>query len=212
MEKKMLKLHGAPLSNYYNMVKSALLEKNMDFEEVFTPPSQDAEYRARSSMGKIPCLETEQGFLAETSAILDYLEEIQATPPLLPADPYQRAKVRELTQSLELYIELVARQGYNALRGKDVPQQTKDSIKTDLEKGIVAIQQLASFSPWIAGDQFTYADIVGYFSFVLANLSAKANADMDLFESLTGASEWFEKVGQRDSVKKALADQAAARG
>lgn len=208
----MLKLHGAPLSNYYNMAKTALLEKGMEFEEVLTPPSQEADYLAKSSMGKIPCLETDQGFMAETSAILDYLEEIEAETPLLPADPYQRAKVRELARSLELYVELVARPGYNALRGKDVPEHAIEAIKAGLPKGMAAIQSLAKFSPWIAGDQFTYADIVGYFTFVLAKLSAEANADLDLFAQFPGASEWFDKVGERDSVKKALADQKAARG
>ena len=76
----MIKLHGAPLSNYYNMVKTALLEKNISFEEVLTPPSQNPDYLAKSVMGKIPCIETKRGFLAETHAILDYLEESHATP------------------------------------------------------------------------------------------------------------------------------------
>lgn len=208
----MLKLHGAPMSNYYNMAKTALLEKGVEFEEVLTPPSQDADYLTKSTMGKIPCLETDHGFLAETSAILDYLEEIETDTPLLPADPYQRAKVRELARSLELYVELVGRQGYNALRGNEVPEHAIDAIKEGLPKGISAIQRLAKFSPWIAGDQFTYADIVGYFTFILARLSAKANAELDLFEQFPGASEWYARVGERDSVKQVLADQKAARG
>ena len=47
----MIKLYGAPLSNYYNMVKVALLEKGLAFEEVLTPPSQDAGYLAKRPMG-----------------------------------------------------------------------------------------------------------------------------------------------------------------
>ena len=207
----MLRLHGAPLSNYYNMVKTALLEKGVEFEEVLTPPSQESDYLAKSTMGKIPCLETDQGFLAETGAILDYLEEIETDTPLLPSDPYQRAKTRELARSLELYVELVGRQGYNALRGNEVPEHAIEAIKAGLPKGVAAIQRLAKFSPWIAGDQFTYADIVGYFTFILAKLSAKANAELDLFAEFRGASDWYAKVGERDSVKQALADQKAAR-
>ena len=207
----MLKLHGAPLSNYYNMAKTALLEKGVEFEEVLTPPSQEADYLAKSTMGKIPCLETDHGFLAETDAILDYLEEIETDTPLLPADPYERAKVRELARSLELYVELVARQGYNALRGNEVPEHAIEAIKAGLPKGVSAVQRLAKFSPWIAGDQFTHADIIGYFTFILAKLSAKANAELDLFAEFPGASEWYARVGERDSVKKALADQKDAR-
>ena len=207
----MIKLYGAPLSNYYNMVKTALIEKGIEYEAVMQPPSQEDDYRARSAMGKIPCIETERGFLAESSAILDHLEEIQPEPALLPADPYARAKVRELSRSLELYIELVARRGYGALRGKDPADDVKAEIKGELERGVEAIRRLAKFSPWIAGDTFTYADLVGYFAFFLGNMSAKANADMDLLDAIPGAQAWFDKVGERGSVKQALADQAAAR-
>jgi glutathione S-transferase len=207
----MLKLYGAPLSNYYNMVKTALLEKNIPFEAVFVPPSQDADYLAKSPMGKIPCIETERGFLAETSAILDYLEETHPKPALLPPDPFARAKTRELAQSIELYIELVARRGLGVLFNRPVPDDVKASIKADLPKGIAAVKRLAKFSPWIAGSEFTYADLVGYWSFLLGNLSATQNAGIDVLDELPGAKAWFERVGERDSVKKALADQAAAR-
>lgn len=203
----MLKLYGAPLSNYYNMVKAALLEKGIEFEEVMTPPSQESTYLARSAMGKIPCIETEHGYLAESLAILDYIEDAYPQPPLLPADPWARAKARELAQSLPLYVELVARRGYGALRGQEVPDAVKDGIKADLAKGAAAISRLARFSPWIAGDAFTYVDIVGYFTFIYAARSADANAGMDLMAEIPGAKDWYERVGQRESIKQALAAQ-----
>jgi glutathione S-transferase len=207
----MLKLHGAALSNYYNMVKTAMLEKGIEFEEVLAPPSQEAAYLARSPMGKIPCLEKDGQFLSETSAILSYLELTTPEPKLLPADPFERAKVRELSQSLELYIELVARRGYGALRGQPVADEVKESIGNDLKKGAAAIGRLAKFSPWIAGSDFSQADLVGYFTFILAVPSAKANTGIDLLELLPGAKAWYEQVGARASVKQAVADQAAMR-
>jgi|TARA_Y100000310_G_C20627334_1_gene786672 glutathione S-transferase len=203
----MLKLHGAPLSNYYNMVKTALLEKGLDYEAVIAPPSQEEDFLTKSPMGKIPCLETDGGFVAESLAIIEYLEEIQPEPALLPADPYARAKVRELMLALELYVELVARRGFGALRGRPVAEDVVEALKADLPKGIAAVQRLVKFSPWIAGEQFTYADLVGYFTFTLASLSAKANAEIDLFEQLPGSKAWFDAVAARDSVKQAVADQ-----
>ncbi len=207
----MIRLHGAPLSNYYNIVKTALLEKNIPFEAVPARPSQDPTHLAMSPMGKIPCIQTDAGYLAETHAILDYLEESQPTPALLPADPFARAKVRELVQSLELYIELVARRGLGALFGREVPEDVKAEIARDLPKGIAAVGKLVKFSPWIAGDQFTYADLFGYWAFSLASLSAKQNAGIDLLAQIPGAQAWYDAVAARDSVKQALADQAAAR-
>src|SRR5262245_20232855 len=108
----MLQLHGFPLSNYFNMVKAALLEKGIEFEHVPTRPSQDAQYLAKSPMGKVPCIGTEQGFLSETQVICQYLEELQPEPALLPRSAFERAKVRELMHELELYIELPARTCY----------------------------------------------------------------------------------------------------
>lgn len=65
----MLKLYGFPLSNYYNKVKLVLLEKGIPFEEVHAPvgPGSDPEAHAdKSPLGKVPYIETEQGFLCES--------------------------------------------------------------------------------------------------------------------------------------------------
>ena len=82
----MLKLHGFAVSNYYNMVKLALLEKGLPFEEVLFVPNQTPQALAISPRGKVPVLETEHGFLSETTVILDYIEQTQGGKPLLPAD------------------------------------------------------------------------------------------------------------------------------
>lgn len=206
----MLKLHGAPMSNYYNMVKVALLEKRLPFEEVFQPPTQDEPYLAKSPMGKIPTLETGQGFITETHAILEYLEDAYPRPAFAPADPFARAKLRELTQSLELYIELVARRGLGVLFGRPVADDVKAGIRTDLEKGIKAVNRLLQFKPWVAGQDISYGDFVLYYTLALGAISAKANADIDLVEAL-GAGAWNTRMAARDSVKKADADAAAFR-
>ncbi len=207
----MIQLHGFAGSNYRNMVASALYEKGIAFQAAGGAPSQDAAYLSKSPMGKIPCLEVDGRFLSETRAMLDYLEESRPSPALLPKDPFERAKVRELAQALELYIELVARRGYAVLFGREVPTEVKEGLKRDLTKSVAAISRLARFSPWIAGDAFSYADLVGYWSLVLANISAQQNAGIDLLEAIPGARAWYERVGARDAVKKVLDEQAAAR-
>ena len=206
----MLKLYGAPLSNYYNMVKISLLEKRLPFEEVLRPPTQEADYLVKSPMGKIPTLETERGFITETHAILDYLEDAYPRPAFLPADPFARAKVRELTQAIELYIELVARRGFGVLFGRPVPDDVKAGIKPDLVKGVAALKRLLQFKPWVAGQDMSYADFVLYYTLALGNLSAKANADMDLVAEL-GAQAWHTRMGARDSVRAANAASDAFR-
>ena len=44
---EMIKLHGVPVSNYYNMAKLAMLEKGIDFEEIANPASQETEFKKK---------------------------------------------------------------------------------------------------------------------------------------------------------------------
>ena len=98
----MLKLHGFAISNYYNIVKHAMMIKGIAFEEVFAPPSQEPEMLANSPMGKVPFLETESGILTEASVILEYLEEAYPEVPLYPADAFERARVKQIIKTIEL--------------------------------------------------------------------------------------------------------------
>jgi len=206
----MLVLHGFPISNYTNMVRAALLEKGIEFEAVADAPSQDPGFLAISPMGKVPCLQTDHGYLVETPAILDYLEEIHPEPALLPADPFARAKARELAQALALYVDLTARKGIAVLFGREVPDHVKAGMRRDLPKGLAAIARLAKFSPWIAGESFTYADLVGYYAFQLAIRISAPTIDLDPLAEIPGAAAWHGRVGARESVRTADAEMAQA--
>jgi glutathione S-transferase len=202
----MLMLHGRPRSNYYNAVKALLIEKDIAFEEVLetVPPSK--EFLKISPMSKVPCLVTPSGPITETTAILEYVEETHPEVPMMPDDAYARAKLRELCKTLELYIEWAARRGYGALRGEEVAEHEKAGIEKTLTQSASAVNHLASFSPWITGEDFTCADIFGYFMLVYAIPSAKANADIDLLAAIPGSADWFANVEQRPSMQRVLAD------
>jgi glutathione S-transferase len=99
----MITLCGIAISNYYNKVKLALLEKGIPFEEErVNTGSKDEAVLSCSPLGKVPFIRTAQGPLCESEAIMGYLEAIHPQPPLLPADPYAAAKVRELSIFVDL--------------------------------------------------------------------------------------------------------------
>ena len=204
----MIKLYGFTVSNYFNMVKMALLEKGIEFDFVDTMPSQENDYLAKSPMGKVPCIETEHGFLSETSVIMEYLEESYAGPTLLPADPIARAEVRELAKEIELYIELPARTCFaEAFFGGSVSDETKDKAKTNLDKGIACLKRKGKFSPYVAGDAFTYADIMFLYTVGLAGACAAKVLDMDLLVDFPQARELAAMLGERESAKQVAEDQ-----
>src|SRR5437899_4582566 len=122
----MLKLHGFAVSNYYNKVKLVLLEKDLPFEEVLVWADRSPTLLVNSPLGKVPYLETEHGVLCESQVQVDYLEAAYPQRPLLPAEPFAAAKVREVMAFLELHLELVARELYaEAFFGGTVSEEVK---------------------------------------------------------------------------------------
>jgi len=207
----MIKLYGFPMSNYFNMVKAALLEKGVPFEYVPTRPSQEADYLAKSPAGKVPCIETEEGWLSETQTLLEYIEECHPEPALLPRDHFARAKVRELMHALELYIELPARNCYPAtFFGSEIGEGAKAYAKEQLTKGARSIRQLARFNPYIAGPELTLADLIGLYSLPIADRVTKKLWDWDLLADLPGASEWMKTMNARPAMQTIRNDQRAA--
>ncbi len=205
-----LKLHGMPLSNYYNMVKTVLLEKGMDFEEVVVKPNQEEGYLEQSPMGKVPCLETNEGFLTETSVIINYIDALGEGPSFYPASPYQRAKVEELIHYMELYIELPARRLYGEVFfGKEPNEALREEVRAQLEKGFKALARIARFEPYIAGNEITYADFFFRFSINLATVVAKKALSWDAFNEIENIKPLLALMDERESVQRAMADQQA---
>jgi len=207
----MIKLHGVPLSNYYNMAKLAMLEKGIEFEEVTNPASQEAAYKKKSPMGKMPFIETDEGCLAETSVILDYLEAIKPTPSLYPAGAFARAKTQEIMRILELYIELAARRHYGHVFFKGPKSESAvEEVRPVMVNGLGALKQLCNFGPYLTGAQFTYADIVAHNTFGYAGMVAKAVYGWDIVAEVPGLGAALAAIAARDNTKKVDADQQAA--
>jgi glutathione S-transferase len=209
----MLKLCGFHISNYHNKVRIALLEKGIPFEEdAGCKPSQNEDWLARSPMGKVPILELEGGRrIAESEVICEYLEEAYPQKPLLPKDPYQRAKVRELVTFIELHIELVARRMYGKVFFKrDVSPETLATTEKDLAKGIRGLKALAKFSPYIAGAQLTLADCAAFVSLPLVSLATKHGYGRDFLDDLPQIKPYLQMLGERPAFAKVHEDRKAA--
>ena len=206
----MLTLCGFPISNYYNKVKLALLEKGLPFdEEIVTLPISSEAALAASPLGKVPFLRTPNGSLCESQAIMEYIEAAHPVPALLPADPFASAKVRELITFIELHLELVARELYGqAFFGGTVSDGLKARVRKQLEKNIPAFKGLAKFSPFVAGDQFTQADCAAFASLPLVGMATRAVLGEDLLlASSIDYKPYIRMISERPSAKKVLADR-----
>ena len=61
------------------------------------------EHLARNPFGRLPVLELDDGrHLLESLAIIEYLEDLHPSPPMIGREPLERARVRELERIAEL--------------------------------------------------------------------------------------------------------------
>jgi glutathione S-transferase len=209
----MITLCGFAVSNYFNKVKLALLEKNVPFtEELVMTKSTDPAVLEASPLAKIPFIRTPQGALCESQAIVDYLEAAYPNPPLVPADPYAAAKVRELITFIDLHLELVVRDLYpQAFFGGTVSDGTKARVKAQLEKNIAGFKRLAKFSPYVAGDTFTQADCSAWTNLPLLGSATKLVYGEDLLLAAgIDYKPYLKLVGERPTAQKVSADRKAA--
>jgi glutathione S-transferase len=207
----MLELGGFAISNYYNKVKVALLEKGVPFEEEFRLTSQENDMLARSPMGKVPYLDIDGQHLCESQVICEYIEDTYPQTPLYPKDALERARVRELIAVLELHLELVARRLYpQAFFGGAVSDEVRSHVEKDLAKGVRAFKHLAKFAPYAAGGSLTYADCAAAVHLPLVSLSSKIVYGRDVLGDYAPVRPYLKMINERPAFRKMNDDRKAA--
>ncbi|HKA56122.1 MAG TPA: glutathione S-transferase family protein [Candidatus Binatia bacterium] len=96
----MIKLYDFPMSPRARKPRIVLAEKGLQYEKVnidITKGEQKKpEYLAVNPYGKVPSLQDDGTTVYESSIIMEYLNDKYPNPPLMPADPGQRARARVL--------------------------------------------------------------------------------------------------------------------
>jgi glutathione S-transferase len=208
----MITLYGFAISNYYNKVKFALLEKEIPFTEEFLAPSQEESVLKRSPLGKVPFIKTAEGYLSESQAIVEYLEDAFPEKPLFPSNAFDRAKHREFIQHLELNVELIARRIYGeALFGNPASQEVKDEVKKKVETGLIGLAKLFKFSPYALGDQFSLADVLAWPHLQLIGFTTEKVYGTDLVaEHIPGVADYIKLIESRPHAQLVSKDRAEA--
>jgi len=87
-------LYGSTMSPFVRKVAAYAAEKGIDLELQPTGfPNPTPEFRAASPFGKMPALVDGDYSLADSSAIIHYLEAKYPEPELIPSDPRERGRV-----------------------------------------------------------------------------------------------------------------------
>ncbi len=208
----MLKLCGFRVSNYHNKVLIALYEKGVAFEEDSNCfPSQEDEYLAKSPMGKVPYLSVDGTLLRESGVILEYLEDAYPERPLLPKDPLERARGRELLAFMELHLELVVRRLYGGLFfGRPYTDETKSEVERGIAKGVRAFKAVARFEPFLAGPALTLADCAAFVHLPIVSMATRQAYGRDALEDIPQLKPYLKMLGERPAFARVNEGRKAA--
>lgn len=202
-----VRLHGYAVSNYFNIVRAALMEKDVDFDIVTVRASQDSEFLAHSPMGKIPVLETPQGWISETIAILEYIEDTQSGPRLHPVDPYRRARCRQIINIVQMYVEVPVRSLFpGVFMGGQNSRETEEAARSMLRRASDALGRLGAPWPFLLGKELSYADLFSYYCFDIAERVTCFVYGKSFLAQRDGLEAWFALMSKRASTQRVIAD------
>ena len=203
-----MKLHYHPISTYSQKVLIALYEKGLEFESEIVQlmdPDANAAYRETYPLGKIPCLALENGHLIpESSIIIEYIDDM-AGPALIAGDATAtrqiRFKDRMLALSLTATVTALLFQGIKPEAERD--QEKIDRANSQIDTIYDFMEKELDRQPFAAGNEFSMADCAAAPALFYARQVAP-------FEARDNISAYWDRLSERDSVKKTQEEAAPA--
>ena len=164
-----MKLYGYYRSSASYRIRIVLNYKQIDWEYIPVRldkgEQREPAYMAKNPMGLVPLLDLGNAQLAESAAIAEHLELLYPDPPMYPADPMQRAQVREMQHIIGSGIQPLANlrvlQHLRAEFGQDDAGVERWSHKW-MARGFDAFEKFAEARSanglFSVGDSLTFAD------------------------------------------------------
>jgi RNA polymerase-associated protein len=179
-------LYSAARCPYAARARIVLAEKGIDYEIVEIDLSdRPAWLYEKNPKGRVPVLEEDDGVpVPESAVILEFIEERYPEPPLLPADPADRAAVRLL-----IFRDDDLTSPYYALR------RGEDGAREKLDAALGRFDALLGEQPYLSGAEFGLADIALVPWFLRAR--DMLGVELDGFAAITS---WLERLEQRPAI------------
>jgi glutathione S-transferase len=161
-------------------------------------------YLKKNSAGQMPALELDNGHcVTEITAICEYLEDTNPKPPLIGANPEEKAETRKWTRRVDLNICEPMANGFRFSQGlplfKDrivtVPEAA-DGLKRIAQDRLKWLDGELAGKEWLCGKRFTLADVM-----LFCFLDFGAQVGQPLNEANGNIAAWFQRVKERPSAK-----------
>ncbi|CAL8119053.1 unnamed protein product [Orchesella dallaii] len=157
------------LYNYFRSsaswrVRIALNYKGIDYEYVpvnlLQKEQVGKDYLKVNPLGQVPAFVHDGNTITQSVAILQYIEDIYPSPPLIPKDPLKKARVMEICEIIGSGIQPL--QNASVILKIDSEDASKriEWAKFWIEKGFVALEKLLeqTSGKYCFGDELTLAD------------------------------------------------------
>jgi glutathione S-transferase len=173
------------------------------FVDIVAGENRQPGYLAKNPAGGSPCLALDGGgYLSESLAICEYLEELNPAPPLLGSTPEERAQTRSKVRSVDQNVVVPMTNGFRSAEGlpmfKDrllcIPEAAEGN-KAYARDGLQKLDAALAGKQYLCGDRFSLADIL-LFAFV----DFGANVGQPIPEGLNNLKGWYDRVATRPSA------------
>jgi glutathione S-transferase len=195
----MLRLHHREKAGRPLRVRWALEEAGADYDfAVMTQEEgEGAEHQKRHPTGRVPVLETEDGYLFESAALCLQVADLHPDSGLIPpVGTYERGLVYQWTVWAMSELEPSIIRTYTALQTDDAERTA--SAQERLTKLFAALERALEGHEFVTGDDFTVADIVVGGVLVAAERR-------DLMPGSPNVAAYLERLNARPAKQRAWA-------
>jgi len=205
-------IYGSSVSPFVRKVVAFGSEKGLEFKvKGITLGSEDPEFRDASPFGKMPALRDGDYVLADSTAIVVYMDALQQAPPLIPVAARARGKVMWWDEFADtIFVATVVKMFFNRVvcpkfLGKQGDMAVADRAeRNELPPLLAYLEEALPASGWLVEDRLTLADISVVCAF--ANLRyAGCRWDTGRYPKLAA---FVDKMHARPSFARSLEREA----
>jgi RNA polymerase-associated protein len=194
-----LTLYDAARCPYCARVRIVLAEKAVPYETVEVDlDDRPAWIYDLNVTGRVPVLDDDGLVLPESRVLIEYLDERFPEPPLLPADPAERAHARLL---LERFDENLGDPYYD-LRRERSSRAARDALEGALDR----LADLLGHQPYLSGEEYGLADC----AYVPWLFRAEAALDVGV-RARPALAAWLGRLEERPPIAAELSLVTATR-
>lgn len=213
-----MKIYGAPLSPFVRKVIIYCVERQIDFDLIpifpMGPDAAKPEFVAASPMGKIPAMDDDGFALADSSAIIHYLEAKHGAA-LLPEDAQARGTAVFFDEIADtVLVQAAGALFFNRVVAPKFMGQEGDQAAADLAEKETIPAALSKLEPLVPDAQYLVGDSLSLADIALASVFVNARhggVEVDAARYprtakwLSGIWELPSFVAQLEAEKQALA-------